>query len=145
MTKPLVPAYELRARGDSRRPVLEVWQLPSHATPRLSRPELAARLQGRPLELLENSLGKRLARMGARGALTGSGNKAWPLAEDNALTLALLFRALSGLRNLDRIRAVHDFAAKLEREEAAYWLGMALYRKNPRRILAAFRMVAEAS
>ena len=29
----------------------------------------------------------------------------------------------------------------MAREEAAYWLGMAMYRKYPRRVLSALRML----
>jgi len=34
---------------------------------------------------------------------------------------------------------------EMGREEAAYWLGMAMHRKNPRRVLAALRLLMSAS
>ena len=36
-------------------------------------------------------------------------------------------------------------ATAMAREEAAYWLGMAMHRKNPRRVLAALRLLLSAS
>ena len=40
-----------------------------------------------------------------------------------------------------------EFGAFLEYapQEAAYWLGMAMHRKNPRRVLAALRLLLSAS
>jgi hypothetical protein len=49
------------------------------------------------------------------------------------------------MRNLDRIRRVADMVEGMTREEAAYWLGMAVHRKNPRKVLAALRLLAEAT
>lgn len=43
------------------------------------------------------------------------------------------------MRHLDRIRQVADGIDEMSREEAGYWLGMAMHRKNPRRVLAALR------
>ena len=43
------------------------------------------------------------------------------------------------MRNLDRIRQVADGIDQMSREEAGYWLGMAMHRKYPRRVLAALR------
>jgi hypothetical protein len=45
------------------------------------------------------------------------------------------------MRSIDRIRAVADGIDEMSREEAGYWLGMAMHRKNPRRVLAALRML----
>ena len=58
-----------------------------------------------------------------------------------ALTLGLLFRALAPMRSRDRIRTVAEGIEAMEREEAAYWLGMAMYRRRPRRVLSALRML----
>lgn len=33
----------------------------------------------------------------------------------------------------------------MAREEAAYWLGMAMHRKKPRRVLAALRLLLSAN
>jgi hypothetical protein len=43
------------------------------------------------------------------------------------------------MKNLDRIRQVADGINQVSREEAGYWLGMAMHRKHPRRVLAALR------
>ena len=39
------------------------------------------------------------------------------------------------------MRAVIDGIESMEREEAAYWLGMAMHRKHPRRVLTALRLL----
>jgi hypothetical protein len=59
--------------------------------------------------------------------------------EDLALRLGLLFRTLAPMRNRDAMRACADGIEAMPREEAAYWLGMAMHRKNPRRVLTALR------
>lgn len=141
------PAYELRLHvPDPRTWRLELWQMPSPATPRLRLPELVATLKGRPLEIIEHRLLKRLSR--ARidlGSLTSGKRKAWPVEEEFALHMGLIFRAIAPMRNLDRIRDVTDRIEAMSREEAAYWLGMAMHRKNPRKVLAALRMLCDAS
>ncbi len=63
------------------------------------------------------------------------------LPEDAALALGLLFRTLAPMRSRDRIRAVAEGIDTMDREEAAYWLGMAMHRRNPRRILTALRIM----
>jgi hypothetical protein len=63
------------------------------------------------------------------------------LDEDLALNLALLFRALAPMRSLDRIQAVSEGIRTMSREEAGYWLGMAVHRVYPRRVLAALRLL----
>jgi hypothetical protein len=73
------------------------------------------------------------------GALQPEKNRRWRLDEELALNLGLLFRVLAPMRNLDRIREVADGVEGMSREEASYWLGMAMHRKNPRRVLAALR------
>ncbi|HOE12787.1 MAG TPA: hypothetical protein PLQ35_18025 [bacterium] len=135
------PLYELRLSvkraGEWQ---LEIWQLPSPATPRLKSPEPVAALKGTPLRMIENRVIKRLSRVKINlGAMTAGKKKTWPLEEELALTLGLLFRALAPMRNLDRIRQVADGIESMSREEAAYWLGMAMHRKYPRRVLAALR------
>jgi hypothetical protein len=61
--------------------------------------------------------------------------------ESDALHLALLFRVLAPMRNLDRIRLVAEGVEEMSREEAGYWLGMVLRRQYPRRVLAALRLL----
>jgi len=119
---------------------LEIWQVPSHATPRLKAPEQVATLQGSGLRMVENRLLKRLAKEKiVLGSLKPGKTKKWPLDEEMALSLGLLFRVLAPMRNLDRIRQVADGIAKMSREEAGYWLGMVMHRTYPRRVLAALR------
>jgi hypothetical protein len=61
------------------------------------------------------------------------------LTEDLALLLGLLFRTLAPMRSRENMRAVAEGIEGMGREEAAYWLGMAMHRKNPRRVLTALR------
>ncbi|HOR29217.1 MAG TPA: hypothetical protein PLS90_06570 [Candidatus Sumerlaeota bacterium] len=137
------PHFELRLKAPSRRDWrLEIWQLPSIATPRLREPEFVGALKGTPLELVEHRLLKRLSR--ARidlGPISAGRERKWSIDEDLALHLGLLFRALAPMHNLGRIRQVADGIDEMSREEAGYWLGMTMQRKYPRRILAALRMV----
>jgi hypothetical protein len=121
---------------------LEIWQVPSHATPRLKAPEQVATLQGSGLRMVENRLLKRLAKEKiVLGSLKPGKTKKWPLDEEMALSLGLLFRVLAPMRNLDRIRQVADGIEKMSREEAGYWLGMVMHRTYPRRVLAALRIL----
>jgi len=41
----------------------------------------------------------------------------------------------------DRMRSVAEGIEAMDREEAAYWLGMAMHRPNPRRVLTALRVM----
>jgi hypothetical protein len=59
------------------------------------------------------------------------------------LNLGLLFRAMASMRKLERIRRDADGIDAMTREEAGYWLGMAVHRKSPRRVLAALRMLLD--
>jgi hypothetical protein len=117
--------YEVRARrhapGDTE---IEVWQLPSPASPQLSSPVRVAGLRGRNLDLVEHRV---LRKEGHR------------VTEDLALMLGLLFRVLAPMRKRENMRAVAVGIEAMGREEAAYWLGMAMHRKNPRRVLTALR------
>jgi len=137
------PLFELRVA--SRRPghwSLEVWETPSPATPRLRLPERTAGLEGRVLELVETRVLRRLKEAGIRpGSLKPGDEERLPLHEDHALNLALLFRTLAPMRSLERIREVAEGIDRMSREEAGYWLGMAVHRRNPRRVLAALRML----
>ena len=149
---PATPRYELRVRdGRPGQAEYEVWQLPSPATPQVAAPTRVAGLGGRNLELVEHRVLRKLAqsgirlgggRPGGRGGGRGKGATAGRrLSEDLALTLGLLFRCLAPMRNRDSMRAVAEGIETMQREEAAYWLGMAMHRKRPRRVLAALRML----
>ena len=135
------PAYELRLVVDKHGNwQLEIWQLPSPATPRLTTPDRVATLKGAALRIVEQRVIKRLSRANIRlGSLKPGKTKEWPLDEELSLSLGLLFRTLAPMRSLDRIRQVADGVDKMSREEAGYWLGMAMHRKHPRRVLAALR------
>lgn len=144
--QPTRPLYELHVAQD--RDVgleLSVWELPSPATPRLSAAECVGTLHGRALEILEARLLRRMREVGARlGGLRAGDERKYELEEDQALTLALLFRTLAPMRSLDRIRMVADGIERMSREEAGYWLGMAVHRRNPRRVLASLRLLLSA-
>ena len=137
------PRYELRVRRHG--PVgteYEIWQMPTAATPHLRSPLRVAGLRGRNLDLVEHRVLKRLSQSGVRPIRRHSRRKrGYALTEDLALTLGLLFRALAPMRSRDNMRAVADGIEAMGREEAAYWLGMAMHRKQPRRVLAALRFL----
>ena len=137
------PRYELRVRRHG--PVgteYEIWQMPAAATPQVRSPLRVAGLRGRNLDLVEHRVLKRLSQSGVRPVRRNSRRKrGYALTEDLALTLGLLFRALAPMRSRDNMRAVADGIEAMGREEAAYWLGMAMHRKQPRRVLAALRFL----
>ena len=144
------PRYELRVRQLAvANSEYEVWQLPSPATPQVTVPVRVAGLGGRNLRLVEHRVLRRLAQSGirlsasARAQATGGkpGASGHALSEILALTLGLLFRTLAPMRNRDHMAAVAAGIEAMQREEAAYWLGMAMHRKRPRRVLAALRML----
>ena len=137
------PRYELRVRR--RGPVgaeYEIWQLPAAATPHVTSALRLAGLRGRNLDLVEHRVLKRLSQAGVKlGCSAGAGKRGYALDEDLALTLGLLFRALAPMRSRDNMRAVAAGIEAMGREEAAYWLGMAMHRKHPRRVLTALRFL----
>ncbi len=137
------PVYELRLKvRSSMNWTLSIYQLPSAATPRLKQPEHVGTLQGAALRLVEMRVTKRLLKERIQlGALEPGKVRTWPLAEDTALRLGLLFRALAPMKNTDRIREVADGVEAMSKEEASYWMSMALHRPNPRRVLAALRLL----
>lgn len=142
-----LPLYELRLRVEDKEGYqIEIWQLPSPATPRVRSPEYLASLKGTALRLIEPRVLKKLSRAKIHLGTLGKGKeKTWPLDEDLALNLGIMFRALSPMRHLDRIRQVAEGIDEMSREEAGYWLGMAMHRKYPRRVLAALRMLLTTS
>ena len=137
------PRYELRVRR--RGPVgaeYEIWQLPAAATPHVTSALRLAGLRGRNLDLVEHRVLKRLSQAGIKlGRSADARTRGYALDEDLALTLGLLFRALAPMRSRDNMRAVAAGIEAMGREEAAYWLGMAMHRKHPRRVLTALRVL----
>ena len=136
------PSYELRVDrlglGDER---FEIWELPSPATPHLEAARRVGGLRGRNFELIEHRVRRRLAAAGIRPMALNSESWAQALPEDMALSLGLLFRVLAPMRSRERMRSVAEGIEAMDREEAAYWLGMAIYRPNPRRVLTALRVM----
>ena len=137
------PRYELRVRchglvGTE----YEIWQLPAVATPHVTSALRLAGLRGRNLELVEYRVLKRLSQAGVKlGRSASTRKRGYTLDENLALTLGLLFRALAPMRSRDNMRAVAAGIEAMGREEAAYWLGMAMHRKYPRRVLTALRFL----
>ena len=83
-----------------------------------------------------------LAQSGVRlGPNAGDDNSGYPLPEEVALLLGLLFRALAPMRNRANMRAVVEGIETMRHEEAAYWAGMAIHRRHPRRVLMALRIL----
>ena len=142
-----LPRYELRAHyfGPSDTE-MEVWQLPSPASPGLKAPVRVAGLRGRNLDLVEHRVTRRLKQAGVpfeQPALRLP--RAWSLPEEMALTFGLLFRSLAPMRSRDNLRNVVEGIEQMGKEEAAYWLGMAMHRKYPRRVLSALRILLTSS
>ena len=135
------PRYELRVRRyGAVGTEYEIWQLPATATPQVTSALRVAGLRGRNLDLIEHRVLKRLAQAGVRPSRRADlSTRAYALTEDLALTLGLLFRTLAPMRSRDNMRAVAEGIESMGHEEAAYWLGMAMHRKRPRRVLTALR------
>jgi hypothetical protein len=138
-----LPKYELRAARNRKSEMeLEVWQLPSPATPHVEHPKRVAGLAGRNLELIEVRLYKQLKQEGIE--LTGmhvGDARSFDLDEDRALRLGLGFRLLAPMRSRTNMRSCTEGIEAMTKEEASYWLGMAMYRKYPRRVLSALRVL----
>lgn len=137
------PSYEIRTRSYGPADTeLEVWHLPSPASPHLTAAVRLAGLRGRNLELVEHRVIKRLAQSGVKIiSKPRDGMKGYAISEDVALMVGLLFRTLAPMRSRDNMRLVTEGIEAMGREEAAYWLGMAMHRKNPRRVLTALRFL----
>ena len=138
-----LPRYELRVQWHARADAeWEIWQLPTPAMPHLKTPVRVAGLRGRNLALIEHRLLRHLAKVKIDlGGLPFREARAFPLDEDLALGLGLLFRVLAPMRNRDYMLACVAGIEAMSREEAAYWLGMALHRPHPRRVLMALRIL----
>jgi hypothetical protein len=138
-----VPLYELRARNHGAGDLeLEVWQLPSPASPHLEAPRRVAGLRGRNLGLVETRILRQLREAGidVTGLRRGESRRT-RLQEDDAMRLGLAFRTLAPMRSRKNIAACATGIEAMGKEEAAYWLGMAMHRKNPRRVLMALRFL----
>ncbi len=137
------PSYELRAEhlGASNLQ-LEVWQLPATATPHITKPVRIAGLKGRNLALIEHRILRRLSKARiSLGGLKPDQPNAFPVDEDLAMMLGLIFRVLAPMRSRENMVTCVEGIEAMGREEASYWLGMAMHRKNPRRVLASLRML----
>jgi hypothetical protein len=147
-TQASAPQYELRARtwgpGDDE---LEVWQVPAPATPHVRSAVRVAGLGGRNLELIHHRVLKRLTDAGLRlrprraVELIVGEPSSYAITEHLALMLGLLFRTLAPMRSRQNMVRVVEGIEAMGQEEAAYWLGMAMHRVNPRRVLSALRML----
>lgn len=137
------PVYELRVKRDPRHGMaLEIWQGRSPNSPQRSEPRYVAGLKGRNLSLIEHRVMKKLKAANiSLGGLPLAQRQVFPLDEDLALQLGLLFRVLAPMRSRENMRMVADGIEAMGREEAGYWLGMAMHRKNPRRVLTALRFL----
>lgn len=146
MTLPNIePAYEVRAkRLKGNELQVEIWQLPSPASPHILAPQRVAGLAGRNLEINQVRILKKLKEAGVRLDIMPIDGLRTPIREDEALRLALLFRVLAPMRSRARMVDIAEGIEGMAREEAAYWLGMAVHRKNPRRVLNALRVLLTA-
>lgn len=139
----LLPLYEVCVQMQGASTYTgEVRQLPSPATPRLRGPERLGALGGRNLQLIEARVLRKLRTEHiAIGNMRPGETRCWNVTEDTALHLALLFRVLAPMQNVERMRQCADRVDAMSREEASYWLGMAMHRPNPRRVLQALRIL----
>lgn len=136
------PLYQLQARTHGMDELeLTLWELPCAATPHITKPVRIAGLKGRNLALVESMILRRLHRAGIRIAPLGSMVQRFAVDEELALNLGLLCRVLAPMRHAERMRLVALRIEAMNPAEAAYWLGMAMHRKNPRRVLCALRLL----
>ena len=137
------PRYELRVRRHGPTDAeYQIWQVPSPGTPQVKSDVRVAGLRGRNLELVEHRVLRRLSQAGIKlGRVIEPKGTGYTITENLALTLGLLFRTLAPMRSRDNMRAVTEGIEAMEREETAYWLGMAMHRKQPRRVLTALRIL----
>lgn len=138
-----LPHYEMRAkRHQGADMALEIWQLPAAATPHIKQPTYVAGLHGRNLSLVEHRLLRRLKALRINlHDLPAIDALRVPIDEELAINLGLLFRALAPMRNRNYMAAVAAGIEAMTKEEAGYWLGMAMHRKYPRRVLMALRFL----
>ena len=123
-------------------PSMKSGKMPATATPHITSALRIAGLRGRNFELVEHRVLKKLSQAGVKpGRSADAMRRGYVLTEDLALMLGLLFRTLAPMRSRDNMRAVADGIEAMGHEEAAYWLGMAMHRKHPRRVLTALRFL----
>lgn len=136
-----LPLYELRIRRRmGAQGEYELMQLPSPATPHLRREKRIAGLAGRNLSFVEHRVVRRLKFVGIQPTVSIPGEEQrFNLPEDEALRLGLLFRTLAPMRKREFMMACADGIEAMGHQEAAYWLGMAMHRRYPRRVLTALR------
>ena len=91
------PKYEIRVRSYGPADTeLEVWHLPSPASPQVTSPVRVAGLRGRNLELVEHRVLKRLTQAGVKLiSKPKDGPLGYAISEDIALMIGLLFRTLA--------------------------------------------------
>jgi hypothetical protein len=146
MTPQIEPSYEVRARRlRSNELQVEIWQLPSPASPHVYVATRVAGLAGRNFEINQIRILKKLKEAGVRLEVMPIEGLRAPIREDAALRLALLFRVLAPMRSRAAMVSVAEGIEAMAREEAGYWLGMAVHRKNPRRVLSALRVLLTSS
>lgn len=142
MNCPSKPLYELQVKNHGIDDLeLAIWEVPCAATPHITRPVRIAGLRGRNMSLVESMVLRRLNRSGIRIAPLGSMVQRFSVDEELALNLGLLCRVLAPMRHAERMRLVALRIEAMNQAEAAYWLGMAMHRKNPRRVLCALRLL----
>ncbi len=140
------PSYEVRAkRLPANELQVEIWQLPSPASPHVHIPQRMAGLAGRNLEINQVRILKKLKDAGIRLDVMPIDGLRAPIREEEALRIALLFRVLAPMRSRPKMVEIAEGIEGMAREEAAYWLGMAVHRKNPRRVLNALRVLLSTS
>lgn len=136
-----IPLYELRAKHHGIDDMeLSVWQIPCEATPNIQKPVIQGRLRGRNLALIQHFLSRDMFKEKIRlDVISPKGEKEYPLSEDTAVFLILLFKALSPMKDRDSIHAVAVGVMEMTKTEQAYWLGMCMSRGKPHKVLAALR------
>ena len=86
---------------------------------------------------------RRLARSGVKlSRVADETKRGYAVTEDLALTLGLTFRTLMPIRSRQNMRTIIEGIEAMEREEIAYWLGIAMHRPNPQRVLTALRILS---
>lgn len=139
-TSSVNPEFELRLSYTSTTERdMQIWQLKCPASPQLKKSVCLASIGRRELDVVEIRIRKVLLENGIH--LPAGQNNNWisRIPEDLALKLTLLFKAIAPLRKVHNINAIATGIEEMEREEAAYWIGMVLYRTHPRKVLAALR------
>ena len=138
-----LPRYDLRDENHGPSDLeFEIWQILSNGTPYVKKPLRIAGLRDRNLALIEHRVLRLLAKAGIHlGGLNIQDQARYALNEDQALNLGLLFRTLAPMRNRENMPMVADGIEAMVKEEAAYWLGMAMHRKYSRRVLMALRFL----